>query len=578
LSFLAKVFGVSRSTGPFRPSDPALATFFGFVPSAAGVNVDEYSALNYTAVWAATRMISEAIASVPLMLFEHESGNRTRAATDHSAYDLLFDEPNPDTSSFTFRESRMAHAVNWGNAYAEIEFNRSGDPVGMWQLEPRNVRPDRDKAGRLVYQVTGTGSNVPVPAERMLHTPGLGFDGLVGYNVIRMAREAIGLGMATERFGATFFGNGAFPGGVLQHPGNPTQAAKEESRRTWEAMHQGPDRAHRTGALWGGITFNKDAGLIPPEEAQFLQTREFSRGEIALWYNLPLMKLGSNKTATYASAEQFAEDFVKHTIRPWAERWENEYRRKLLRRDERKRFFIRHMLDALLRGDLKTRTEARAKQFTNGAINLDEWRQDEDLDPIDGGFGQTHYVPSNIVPIDEPRPTTTPAPPDGEDAEEADDNPNQDQPAPKEKGEEEENTASLPSQLVAQRELMVDALGRLCRKESQTLRRMARNPAAFLRDAEDFLPTSAQDFHRFMLPAMRMHAALIGRPYEASHLTTLESEAWMQQTRDELRKVDRQGGNDGLAGRLENLCGEWERGRASELADRLLHEEMLACR
>lgn len=546
----------------------------GMAPSASGINVDEYSALNYSAIWAATRLISEPIASIPYKLLERTKKGGHRDATDEPLFDLWAVKPNPETLSYTWLESRIAQILLWGNGYAEIERNRAGEPIALWQLVPKDVRPDRDKAGRLIYKIHNENGERTIPAENMWHVPGLGFDGLVGYNVIRMAREMIGLGIAAERFGSTFFGNGCQPGGVIEHPGNPTKAAREESRRAIEAQHQGTDRAHRVMMLWGGIKFNRDAGLVPPEEAQMLETRLFQREEVALWFNIPPMKMGLSKTATYASAEQFAVDYVVHTLRPWAVRIEAESNAKLLTAEQRKRFYHSFRFDALLRGDLASRTTSRAKQFLSGAITLDEWREEEDLNPIEDGKGKVHYIPANMIELGEEPPTPAmpgKAPPPDQEEEKPPAKPSA-PPAVTPKKPKKTKAEKAAPMIEAQKAVMVDVLGRLYRKQCAAITRASKKPEKFLAAAEEFFAGFGPEIERDLAAPLRIHSVLCQlNPGIVEVRASNKAAAWAKQCMDEVLEAA-DASRDKFDEAIQQLCLRWG-DRPVMLAESLAREE-----
>jgi HK97 family phage portal protein len=553
MGFFSRIFASSsRTSGPFFARDPALATLFGFVPSAAGINVDEFTALNYSAVWAATRIISDPLAFLPLVLYEREGKGAKRPAVDHPVYQFWACQPNPETSSYNFRESRMAQVLSWGNTYAEIERDNAGRPLAIWQQSPREIRPDRNKSGKYVYQVHGTdGIDRAIPAENMWHVPGLGFDGLVGYSVIRLARESIGLGLAQERFGATFFGNGCRPGGTLKHPGQPTQAAREETRRSIEAMHQGPDRAHRLAVMWGGIEWDPKSGIIPPEEAQFLGSREFQRGEIALWFNVPPMKLGLSKTATYASAQQFAVDFVTYSLMPWAVKIENECDRKLLTEDERRQYYHKYDFSLLLRGDMAGRTTAMVQQLQNGVLTPDEWREIEDRNPLPDDRGGECYRPSNLVQIGEE--------PDAAGEAQA--------PAPKpppagpEQLVEPKRKRSGAEMVRAQRNALGEVLGRLARKEAAALRRAAKDAGKFLAAAEAFWAEGfEEEFRVALVPQLRVWTAWCGGG-QAESQAAAAAAGWKEQSCAGLLELAGQCRARDLEERAGQLLERWERER-----------------
>jgi len=374
-----------------------------------GETINENTALNYSAVWAATRIIAETVASLPLITYRRLPGGRGKErAPDHNLYRVLHDAPNTEMDAFTFREMMTAFLVNWGNAYAEITRTPDGTIRELWPLHARQVRPIRTTAGAVAYEVSDdTGQIITIGSQNMLHLVGtLSENGITGKGVIRQARESIGMGVATEKYGAAFFGNGARPGGVLQHPGNPTKEAADAMRKGWESMHGGgAENAHRTALLREGTTYQ--AIGVPPEEAQFLESRQHNVTEIARWYRLPPHILADLSRATFTNIESENLNLVTHSIRPWLVRYEAAIRRQLLVDDDE--HFAEFLIDGLLRGDTGARTTALTAQFLNGALTLNEWREIENRNALDGDDGDKHFVPLNLTPIekitaDEPEP------------------------------------------------------------------------------------------------------------------------------------------------------------------------------
>jgi HK97 family phage portal protein len=243
--------------------------------SKSGVMVSEYNALQVTGVYACVRILAETVASLPLPLYRRLDRGKDKAV-NHPLYSLLHDMPNPDMTSFTFRETMMGHLLLFGNAYAQIiRGERTGKIIELWPLYPDRMTVDRNiYTGKLEYKYSDGVCIRNLTPEQVLHIPGLGFDGIRGYSPIYMAREAIGLCLATEEYGARFFGNGARPGGVLEHPG--TIKDPKKLRESWEDVYKGAGNAHKICVLEEGMSY-KQIG-IPPEDAQFLETRKFQLG------------------------------------------------------------------------------------------------------------------------------------------------------------------------------------------------------------------------------------------------------------------------------------------------------------
>lgn len=422
-SVWARVAQAIRSTLSLK--DPELARKLGWStgPTAAGITVSEATALNYAAVWQAVTLIAGDIGSLPVFLYKRDDkGSKTRYP-DHPLYEILHTSPNPEMSSVTFRETLQAHALTWGNGYAEIERDGGARPIALWPLLPPQVEPFRDSTGRLKYRVWSPGQNdVILDASNMLHLHGLGFDGLVGYSPISQARESLGLTAASERFGAAFFGNGSTFGGTLVHPKSLGAEGIKNLRDSIAQYGRGADKAHRFLVLEEGIQYTKFG--VDPDAAQFLETRRFQIAEIARWFNLPLHKLREmTDSSVRANIEQEALDYYVATLRPWLVRWEMELNRKLVSPRERRIQHIEFNLDGVLRGDMKSRYDSYAVARQWGWLNVDEIRAFENMSPLPNGEGTKYLSPMNMVPADrldevidkqvEPDPTpTAPAPAD----------------------------------------------------------------------------------------------------------------------------------------------------------------------
>jgi HK97 family phage portal protein len=381
-----------------RPADPALVALWGGGDTASGVDVNERTALNYSAVFAATRLLAESVASLPRITYRRTANGGKERAENTPQYTLLHDAPNPEMSAFTFHETLQAHVVGWGNAYAEIEREKDKiTPRALWPLTPDVVRPSRADDGRLYYEVSDT-AGVPrkVLAENMIHVPGLGWDGLKGYPVLSMAREGIALGMVTEKFGASFFGNGAHVGGTLEHPGELSEPAQQNLRESWRRLYGGPNKAGAVAILEEGMKYTPFG--VPPENAQFLQTRQFQIVEIARWFNIPPHLLRDLSNATFSNIEHQGLDFLIYTLRPWLIRWEQEYARKLFLAEQRRTLFVEHMVDALLRADTKSRYEAYNLGRNGGWLSLNDILRAENQNPLKEG-GDDRLMPVNMAVI-----------------------------------------------------------------------------------------------------------------------------------------------------------------------------------
>lgn len=365
------------------------------LPSTAGVRVNEESALRVTAVYACVRVIAETVASLPLPLYRRLERGKEKV-TEHPLYPVLHDMPNPEMTSFTFREVLMTQLLLWGNAYAQIVRDKRGQVLELWPLLPAGMELVRDeKTKQLVYRYAEGMKTIEYKAEQIFHIPGLSFDGVKGLSPIAVAREAIGLALATEEFGSRFFGNGARPGGILEHPG--VVKDPEKLRKSWEEVYKGLQNSHKIAVLEEGMKYHEIG--IPPEDAQFLETRKFQLNEICRIFRVPPHLVGDLERATFSNIEHQSIDFVVHTIRPWLVRWEQSIVKALLLPEERKLYFPRFNVDGLLRGDFKTRMEGYAIGRQNGWYSANDIRELEDMNPIpEEAGGDLYLVNGNMLP------------------------------------------------------------------------------------------------------------------------------------------------------------------------------------
>ncbi|MFH0914823.1 MAG: phage portal protein [bacterium] len=394
--------------------DSRLLRLFGVIESSSGIAVTERSALTLSAWWACVQVISEDVAGLPLFVYRRLKPKGKERAADHPLYDVLHNEPNPEMTAFTFWQTLTAHIPSWGNAYAEIEFDRSGYVKYLWPLRPDNVVPERKLDGRLVYNcyiserpgVKQQYRAFELPPERVLHIVGLSFDGLKGYSPVHMARETIGLGLAAEKFGATLFKNNARPGGYLKHPGKLSGEAQERLITSWEKRSGGLDNSHRLALLEEGMEF-QEVGM-PPEDVEFLVTRQHQVEEVCRFLRVQPHKIQHLLRATFSNIEHQSLEHWGDTIQPYCLRAAQEVTRKCLTPTERKTFFVEHLPDAILWTDTKGRYDAYAVARQWGWMSANDIASRENLNPIEGG--DTYLVPLNMVPAE----SVKPIPPGGE--------------------------------------------------------------------------------------------------------------------------------------------------------------------
>ncbi|MFR7578553.1 MAG: phage portal protein [Butyribacter sp.] len=388
-------FGQARDKPVDKAADAGYSFLFGRTTS--GKPVNERTAMQTTAVYACVRILAEAVASLPLHVYEYQDDGGKKLVHDHPLYYLLHDEPNPEMTSFVFRETLMSHLLIWGNAYAQIIRDGAGRVLGLYPLLPDKMEVQRDDRGNIYYVYSRNSDenpmfkeygNIKLKAEDVLHIPGLGFDGLIGYSPIAMAKNAVGMTLACEEYGASFFANGANPGGVLEHPGVLKDPSKV--RESWNSVYRGVSNAHKIAVLEEGMKYQQIG--IPPEEAQFLETRKFQINEIARLYRIPPHMVGDLDKSSFSNIEQQSLEFVKYTLDPWVIRWEQSLQRSLLLPGEKGKYFIKLNVDGLLRGDYQSRMNGYAVGRQNGWFSANDIREMENMNPIPDEEGGNLYL------------------------------------------------------------------------------------------------------------------------------------------------------------------------------------------
>ena len=393
IPFISKLFRTRD-----KPKDYYIGSDFRYLfgPSTSGKHVNEFTAMQTTAVYACVRILSETLAALPLQLYRYTPTGKERVYM-HPLYQILHDEPNPEMTSFVFRETLMSHLLIWGNAYAQIIRDRLGRVQGLYPLRPDKMTVCRNENGEIYYIYTKTTDENPaikpygqvaLRKDEVLHIPGLGFDGLVGYSPIAMAKNAVGMTMACEEYGASFFANGASPSGVLEHPGVLKDPAKV--RDSWNAVYQGSANAHKVAVLEEGMKYQSIG--IPPEEAQFLETRKFQLNEIARLYRIPPHMIGDLEKSSFNNIEQQSMEFVKYTLDPWVIRWEQAMQKALLLPEEKKQFFLKFNVNGLMRGDYESRMTGYSIGRQNGWLSANDIREMEDLNPVPDEEGGNLYL------------------------------------------------------------------------------------------------------------------------------------------------------------------------------------------
>ena len=379
---------------PENAVSSAMEFFFG--ASGAGKSVTAETAIQLSTVYACVRVIAETIASLPLGVYKvTDDGNEK--ATDHTLYRLLHDEPNAEMTSFIYREVMMAHLLLYGNSYSQIIRNGRNQVISLYPLLPENMTVDRDDHGTLTYTyVTSDGKTINLRPIDVLHIPGLGYDGIMGYSPIAIEKNAIGLGIAAEEYGSKFFSNGARPSGILTHPN--TVKDPKRLRESWNAAYGGSANANKVAVIEEGMHFESIS--IPNNEAQFLETRKFQVDEICRIFRVPPHLVGNLEHATFSNIEHQSIDFAVHTIRPWLVRIEQSMNRALFYEKEKGKFYAQFNIDGLMRGDYKSRMEGYAIARQNGWMSANDIRELENLNPLsDEEGGNAYLVNGNMISL-----------------------------------------------------------------------------------------------------------------------------------------------------------------------------------
>ena len=371
-------------------------TLFVFGRANSGEQVDEKSAMQIATVYACVRLLAESVAQLPLHLYKVTEPDGQEKANDHPLYKILYREPNPEMTSFSYWEAVMTHLLLWGNSYSQIVRDGKNTVLGLYPLLPENVEIDRTDKGELYYiyhaytnEVPGeTNKDIIFRRDEVLHIPGLSFNGLVGFSPIAMMKNSLGTTMAVEKYGSAFFKNGAQPAGVLQHPN--LLKDPEKVRRQWNEAYGGAGNAHRVAVLEEGMTYKPIS--LPPEDSQFLSTREFGVEEICRIFRVPPHMVQDLKRATFSNIEHQSIDFVVHTLDPWLVRIEKAIVKDLLVEDEKDQFFPKFNVDGLLRGDYKSRMEGYNIGRQGGWMSANDIRRLENLDPIPEEEGGDLYI------------------------------------------------------------------------------------------------------------------------------------------------------------------------------------------
>lgn len=511
-------------------------------PTLAGVTVNQHTAHRLSAFRNGITMIGGSIGLIDRFLFRKAGDGDRERATNHPTYKLIHDQPNPYTTSHVFWETITAHALAWGNGFAEIEWDNAMRPIAMWLITPDRVQFCCEsiavrgvKQSRPYYLIDG---KTRLEYEDGFHLSGLGFDGLKGQSVVVLAAQSLGLGMAAEHFGAAFFGNGAHIGVALEHPGTLGQKAQENLRKSLMETAGGPDRAHAPWILEEGMKVSKPTS-VAPEEAQFRETRELQIEEVARWLNLPPYKLKhkmGERPGGNAEASQL--DYMTDTLLPWTTRIEQEANRKLIGSAQRSTYYVEHLFEKILKADSKTRSEVQRAYFDMGVLDAERIAQQENL---------PKPKPKEPVPV-----PMAPAPVAVE------------EPVP---DQEPAARASEPGRVAAaQRALLLDVASRYLARESRAAVRASKKGAAgFQAWADEWYAGEVDVLREFLEPAVGFVLASSGSSGDARAVAQGLAEVHAVRSKADLLDLPARD----LAASVARTVHKWETARAVELADKI---------
>lgn len=447
---------LAPETGPDEPGRYARMLFLP--RQTGGVRVNENNALTCSTVFACIRVICEPLGWLPCNVYERRAdGGRVRQGS-HPVDWLLSVQANPETTAQEFRETVIAHATSWGNGYAEVERDAAGRPLWLWQITPDRVCVERDAAGRIYYDVWNPdGPNTALPAEDVFHVKGLGFDGLVGYSVIRYAARSIGTAIAGVDQASSFFANDSTPGGILTHPGRLTDTARQNVLSSWQRRHGGPANQRVVAILEEGMTWAQTT--MPPEDTQLVQMMQFSPSDICRFFRVQPHKVMDLSRATFSNIEQQNLEHVSDTLMPWAARFEQEANVKLFGRTNRGRLYVKYNFNALMRGDAAARAAFYHQMLGDGVLSINDVLELEDRNRI-GADGDKRFVPMNMQLLE----NAGEAPPPGSEPAPA---PTRPKPAASEPEADAAPAESMSELLEAHTPVIAEALGRCHRRAGQ---------------------------------------------------------------------------------------------------------------
>ena len=368
-------------------------------PSSTGISVTERESLQLASVYSAVTVLSKILASLPIIMYRRLERGKERAI-EHPLYQLLHLRPNPEQTAFGWKEVTMAHLTLWQDAYSEIVRGGDGWAKELWPIPPWEIEVTRRKNGELRYVHTSKSQDKAreLRPDQVLHIPGFTLNGIQGVNITKYQQDTIGLGLAADRFGSRFFANDASAGGFLVTPGKLSQPAKQRLKESWEGLHSG-DNQHRVAVLEDGLDWK--GSTVPPDKAQFLETRKHQVTEIARIFDLPPHMIGDLERATFDNIEHQGLEFLIFKLGPWLTRIEQNLTVQLLQPRDWNTYLFEFLVDALLRGDVETRFTAYRTGREIGVWSINDVREMENRNPIDDPAGDDHHIPLNWVKVGE---------------------------------------------------------------------------------------------------------------------------------------------------------------------------------
>jgi len=374
-TFFQRLFNREKRSMTLKDADGWVNLYGG--PTAAGVSVTAESALSHPAVLGACRMLAEVTASLPLLTYERTKQGRERAV-NHPVYKLLHEQPNPQQTPFTFKESLVLHLLLYGNCYVAVDWDTSGRPAALWPVHPSRVQIETSGGGTVAYKVSSQSQTTTYAADELLHVPMLAIDGVVGRSPVQLAREAIGAALAAEEHAGAYFGNAARPSGVLKSPEALSAEAAARLKASWQAAY-GRGKAG-TAVLENGLEYEPIAANA--QESQLIESRQFAMREIAAVLRIPAHLLDPTARGTYANVETQSLEFLTFSLQPFLTRLEEAFTLRLFTPAERQRYFVEFLTDGLLRADTRTRYAAYKTALDANWLTVDEVRDKENMPRI----------------------------------------------------------------------------------------------------------------------------------------------------------------------------------------------------